>query len=837
MKKMLSILLCGASALLSAGVVNAAGTPSRILFVSADASANGADGSFARPYPDLRSALAALRASRLSAAEDGSIIFMREGKYKVEETISLTSADSGLTIAAWGDEPVDITGGAFLDNSRFKPLSTVSGSCYSSASRLPESVKDKIYVYNLGEEGISAGKIEKNGFGWPLRPFSPELYVDGKAAVIARYPNGGSRLTSSQLQCVSAGQSGTASTLPMEQRLALPGPVFQGSGLPSSATRWGAPKGKDDNSLYETDGWLSGCFAEVWSDDNLRIKSVERDGEGALVITCLDPSWYGVKSGDLRLSAVNMLCELDAPGEYYIDRHDGNDILYYYPENGSPEGELMISSGSADLLSAKSCSGLRLYGLRFSGSSGSGVVLNDCRDLEVDHCEFYGLGKLAVSVTDNTHINASNVITDCLIHDLPAGGISLTGGNKKNLAVSNDSVIHCEIHDFSRRKFYTPAVTLNGVSQKMLYNYVHDAPHQGVRIFGNDNLVAHNRLSNLCTETGDMGAIYLGRDLGMLGNEVSYNIIENIVSGIKDLYAIYFDDSVPGGIMRGNLIRNVGRAGILPNKGYGYYITDNIFVDCPDAGILFSTYGTPAWKRPVPNEATLKTTFYDKLATKEQAVEAGICKATDATGHWNTSANINRWYEHYDSLYNSLPDASQDLRYRFELEKKYFPEAGNSTTAFSDPNSVLCGANMTIVRNVCIDSPKLKVYRSLYGGDNSAYTDPALFDTRRFDAAGVSAISLDTASGRIAAGSALERSSDFGKEWVEAWNRKMDASESGVRPVADKSRLWKALAGVLDSRNADSGIAGEAAAIAADGRVSQSRVDAIVEKLAAEGKK
>ena len=61
-----------------------------------------------------------------------------------------------------------------------------------------------------------------------------------------------------------------------------------------------------------------------WYDEVIRVKAIDwKNGQ----ITLAAPSLYGVKSG--RFYALNLLEELDAPGEFYIDAK--NRRLYFWP--------------------------------------------------------------------------------------------------------------------------------------------------------------------------------------------------------------------------------------------------------------------------------------------------------------------------------------------------------------------------------------------------------------------------------------------------------------------------------------------------------------------------
>ena len=92
----------------------------------------------------------------------------------------------------------------------------------------------------------------------------------------------------------------------------------------------------------------------------------------------------------------------------------------------------------------------------------------------------------------------------------------------------------------------------------------------------------------------------------------------------------------------------------------------------------------------MPNEKSLKYRFYDILRTYDEAVAAGDESKEATKGYWNTQENINKWIEHYNTLYNELDEYSKKSAYAFDLGAKCFPTEGdNSSATWTDQNSML----------------------------------------------------------------------------------------------------------------------------------------------------
>ena len=74
------------------------------------------------------------------------------------------------------------------------------------------------------------------------------------------------------------------------------------------------------------------------------IKSINDDK----TITTEYCSKYGFKEGGYYYF-FNVLEELDAPGEYYIDRDNG--ILYFYPPDENGNSKIMLSTSNENIIS------------------------------------------------------------------------------------------------------------------------------------------------------------------------------------------------------------------------------------------------------------------------------------------------------------------------------------------------------------------------------------------------------------------------------------------------------------------------------------------------------
>ncbi len=791
------------------------------VYVSSSVVSEQADGSLDHPFASIEAARDYLRTKDLDA-ENRGLIYLRGGNYRVTQSIALTAEDSYVTVAAYPGETVEISASLTLNNNHFKKLSQVNGDKYSSAVRLQSDISDKVYVYDLGAENIPVGVIYKNGFNWKRLPFQSELVVDGDLQTLAQYPNSGI-LTENELGRQDYGDKvrlyffdKTDDAKTYEEMLEMRAPVWDVISLSPHYKSWAPPyvdrwteeqnragqpdvNPNSDHTRYETDGWLSGYFENNYANDRCRIYSIkdasatenEKDW-----IYCKYPSMYSVtrRRGVIRLHAINLLCELDTEGEYYIDRHAGNDILYYYPQGGTiGDKSITFTAFDQPLVAMDKAEAVEIRGIKFSGTTSYGITLMDCVSCTVKNCELYNISLDAIRIGMNNGTITSdpsyttwgggynNLVTNCTIHDMGGGGVFLAGGDRKSLTRGDNQVRHCEFYELSRLATYTPAVYLEGMGNTAAYNYIHDCYHMVIQIMGNDMLVTHNKIVNTCYNASDMAPIYSGRDWGWLGNQITYNYIDTVRASHGGNYGIYMDDGLSGMIIRNNIIRSVKGNAIFVNKGYGHYVTDNIFIDCKSYMIVWQ-FTRDGKRRPVSNEKVMAYRFFYGLRTHEEAVASGDETGNSAKGYYNSAENIQKWYKHYNTLYNSLPDYSNKEEYSFDLSKKYIPLGFVKEKAeypdhsmWTDKSSTFVASNTTAVRNILVETG------GLVDSQNARiYNDPDTFDVKVHKAETVEALGLDLVTGKISLSSPLTQDKNYGPDWIKAWNENFDVETAGT---------------------------------------------------------
>jgi len=133
------------------------------------------------------------------------------------------------------------------------------------------------------------------------------------------------------------------------------------------------------------------------------------------------------------------------------------------------------------------------------------------------------------------------------VFDTGDGGVTLSGGDRQTLSAGGHFVENCHFQRQGRwSKCYVPAVSMDGFGQRASHNLIHDHPHCAILFAGNDHLIEFNDIHHIALETGDVGAIYSGRDYSFRGNRIRHNYIHETGGVGMGSMGVYMDDCVSG---------------------------------------------------------------------------------------------------------------------------------------------------------------------------------------------------------------------------------------------------------------------------------------------------
>lgn len=280
----------------------------------------------------------------------------------------------------------------------------------------------------------------------------------------------------------------------------------------------------------------------------------------------------------------NALEELDAPGEWFYDKHSG--VLYFWPTKPLAECEVRIPTTDA-FFKIKSAKNITIRDLTLTGSHGSAITFERAEDCLVEKCvitkvgAFHGSG---VGVSDGKNVRVSR----CEISFTGSNGVSLSGGDRKTLTGPGHSIEDCHIHHMGVFNKNACGVSMYGVDNAVRHCHIHDGPRMGVQMSGNNLIVEYNHLHHLCLETQDGGAIYTGgRDwISSRGSKWRYNLIHDVIGcgqeagGLKHpwfTFGLYPDDNTGGLDIVGNIVFRVAHTPIHLHNARDCVVENNIF--------------------------------------------------------------------------------------------------------------------------------------------------------------------------------------------------------------------------------------------------------------------
>ena len=597
-----------------------------------------APGNESRPLATLQRARDLARQQILSG--QGVEVVLRQGTYELDRPLELAAADSGsaqvpaVWRAATGEE-VRLSAGRCINGWQKVSDERV-------LARLDPVAGSMVREIDLKASGVAEYGEMSGGFGKNGNP-GLELFVDDAPMHISRYPNEG--------------------FIPITETL---GP----SVIDVRGTR-GAKEGvfrvKDSRVAawaQEKDPMAMGYWFWDWADGRQKIAAIDAD---TLTVTLSGP-WheYGYRKGQY-FYGFNLLCEIDRPGEWYLDRETGK-LYAYLPGDGTP-GRTMVSR-LPRALKLKGSSHIILRDLIFEGARDSAVSLVDCENIELEGCIVRNSGKCGISV-DGGH---NCTIRRCEISGTGDGGVRLSGGDRATLAPSGHAVENCHIHAYSRwDRTYQPGISLNGVGCRASNNLIHDAPHQAISLSGNDHVIEYNEIHHVCEETEDAGAIYGWNDWAARGNLIRFNYLHD-VSGLHDKGAngIYLDDNFSSARIEGNVFRRVVRAVHL-GGGRDHEVTNNVFVDCAKAlhvdarGLGWRAFGFDELKNKLqlwPDQKEPWSTRYPQIPSilsDEPMAPKGIQISRNVLIGCPSWDDIESKARPFLTMKNNLPDAPRTL--------------------------------------------------------------------------------------------------------------------------------------------------------------------------------
>ena len=528
-----------------------------------------------RPEDDLvlvRNRVRAARASGTIRPGEPVTVTLAPGEYLMTGTLVFGREDSGSAVApvTWRAEKpgtVQIVGGITVEASAFAPIAGDA----RSASFAPE-VRERIRVADVSR--LLPGMLKP----WPeayrgMHP-GPWLYQDGEPLEVARWPN------DKWATFDKVADSGLTED-PKNEFAVRPG-AFYLMGAPNAA-RWNFDEGV----------WCDGYWKHDWDEEVLRLAEYDAAQEIARPRQIhkwglLGNGTFGMK--ERRFKVVNVAAELDAPGEWWLDRAAKK--LYFLPMEGRENRPVVLVPAAPTFVVFEDVEWMRFENVTFaySHSVEPGVSLGaKSRNIVLSGCRFANFGGTGLSVDGR-----DNAVTGCVVEKTGGGGIRLVGGDRRNLIAAGNLVEKTEVTRFGRFNRTALGITVEGCGNAVRGCEIHHGAAGAIVYCGNEHLFAGNDIHHVLLEACDAGATYTGYDTSSQGNLLFGNFVHDLGDGNPELgahrMAFYFDDCDWGDDVIGNRFFRIGTA-ILIGGGNMHRVHNNLFADlctgvsCGDRGV------------------------------------------------------------------------------------------------------------------------------------------------------------------------------------------------------------------------------------------------------------
>lgn len=532
---------------------------------------NGNPGTQTEPLADIDIALRKARELRRFgqvAADQPVDIVLKEGTYSLNTSLFLRSQDSGtetsptVITTAENERPV-LSGGYRLRNWR-RVHETIPG--------LPPSSEGNIWAADIPKQNGQFLKFH-------------QIWVNGKRAVRARYPNQGQM-----------------------ERLAAWEPGKQEARIPASAV-----ESIDDAPNMEI------LIDQVWEIARLPIHSINMSGEEASLTfpqpesrIAFEHPWPPVVMTDEYHAPFfldNALQFLDAPGEWFEDIEQGK--IYYRPRTDEDLGTAAVITPVLETLVRMEGSlddpvaHVRFQGITFAyaawprpyeqgivplqagmymvgayrirpkgtgyapnldnqawiGRPPAAVEVRNAHDISFINCRFEHTVSAGLDFRSGTHDDA---IQGCLFRDIGGNGIQIG-------AFSEEGV---ETHFPYNPKDERVICSNETISNNLVTDCgKEDWGSVGICVgYGRNITIEHNELSNLPYTGISVGWGWTPTANCMKNNHIVANRIHRVATKMGDTGGIYTLSSQPGTVIRENSIYDITMSPYVFDPDHWFYI-------------------------------------------------------------------------------------------------------------------------------------------------------------------------------------------------------------------------------------------------------------------------
>jgi len=549
-----------------------------------------------------------VRALSVAQRVQGVEVRLARGVFEMEEGLALEPQDSGTP-----DAPI-IWRGAACGGTRL-----IGG----------RAIPADVFKPDPERPGVLVADVSDWQANWPAKPTEtvhpypvPELYVDGKRMMPAGWPDP----VSGELDDWEDGWA-------TFDKVVNPG--TNGVDCGTFVYRGLRP----DRWVNEKYAYVFGFWKTEWRADEMPIASID---DKEKTITLGGFHFYGLgginswSNRPRRWRVLNVLCELDTPGECYVDVEANK--VYLIPRHPlDAQSQVRLCWQDEDIVSLRGVANVTICDLTIGPAWKNAVWGSAVTNVVIRNLTISGTRLKGIEFSEADHCR----IADCTMYDLGAGGVKVSGGDRRNLIRGENVVENNLIHDFSKiRMTYAWAIQTWGVGDVVRHNEMYNTIHEALNVDGNDCLIEYNVISNAVTGTDDSGAFHCGRNISCRGNVFRHNLFANIGNPeFRAQAALYLDDGHSGWTIDGCIFRDVfrnedkrGFGAIHCNGGYSNVVRNCLFINCGRA--LGSRWVTdeiwnnwlkePGWIRRLKREVDIEGSVYQSRYPELKGVMQGF---------------------------------------------------------------------------------------------------------------------------------------------------------------------------------------------------------------------